>query len=191
MNSEYCEMVIEGSLDRIRGFVIGFLEGKGIQGEAIFEEDHHVENESRFGQMMRLVGVRGNRFHLIIGAEFLKLFEGALERRKEELVLKITSTKKISRASFGFRYRAYTRELGEELMTLFGDLEEGLRVRDYKPKETLLPEGKGVEAYAPLHEYEVKATGTIYGPVKDVVDFYGRAEHHDMVELDSIKLEYD
>ena len=44
MNSEYCEMVIEGSLDRIRGFVIGFLEGRGIQGEAIFEEDHHVEN---------------------------------------------------------------------------------------------------------------------------------------------------
>ena len=190
MNSEYCEMVIEGSLDRIRGFVIGFLEGRGIQGEAIFEEDHHVENESRFGQMMRLIGVKGNRFHLIIGAGFLKLFEGALERRKEELALKITSEKKISRASFGFRYRAYTRELGEELMTLFGDLGKGLQVRDYKPKETMMPEGKGVEAYAPLHEYEIKAAGTIYGPVRDVIDFYGSAEHHDMVELDSIKLEY-
>ncbi|MBN2539776.1 MAG: hypothetical protein JXB09_06985 [Deltaproteobacteria bacterium] len=190
MNSEYYEMVIEGSLDRIRGFVIGFLEGRGIQGEAIFEEDHHVENESRFGQMMRLIGVKGNRFHLIIGAEFLKLLEGALERRKDQLALKITSEKKISRASFGFRYRAYTRELGEELMILFGDPAEGIEVRDYKPKETVMPEGKGVEAYAPLHEYEIKATGTIYGPVRDVIDFYGRAEHQDMVELDSIKLEY-
>ncbi|HPQ43647.1 MAG TPA: hypothetical protein PKZ42_05400 [Syntrophales bacterium] len=190
MNNEYSEVVIEGSLDRIRGFVVGFLEGKGIQGEAIFEEEHHVANESRFGQMMRLIGVRGNRFHLIIETEFFKLLEEALKRRKEELALKITSEKKISRASFDFRYRAYTKELGEELMTLFGDLEEGLHMRDYQPKETLLPEGKGVEAYAPLHEYEIKAAGTISGPVKAVIDFYGRAEHHDMVELDNITLEY-
>jgi hypothetical protein len=59
MNKEYCEVVVEGSLDLIRGFVVGFLEGRGIQGEAIFGEDHHVENEGRFGQMMRLIGVKG------------------------------------------------------------------------------------------------------------------------------------
>jgi len=190
MNREYCEMEIEGSLDRIRGFVVGFLEGQGIQGEAIFGEDHRVGHESRFGQMMRLIGVKGNRFHLIIGAGFLKLFKEALEKRKEELGLKITWERKISQASFGFRYRAYTRELGEELMALFGDLAEGLQVRDYVPRETFSPEGKGMEAYAPLHEYEIKATGTIYGPAKEVIDFYGRAEHHDMVELGDIKLEY-
>jgi len=191
MNKEYCEVVVEGSLDLVRGFVVGLLEGRGIKGEAIFSEDHHVENEGRFGQMMRLIGVKGNRVHLIIGAGFLKLLEGALERRKEELALKIISEKKISQASFGFRYRAYTRELGDELMALFGDPPEGLQVADYKSKETVLPEGKGVEAYAPLHEYEIKAAGTVYGPVRNVIDFYGGAEHHDMVELDSIKLEYD
>ncbi|MDD5723068.1 MAG: hypothetical protein PHY29_04925 [Syntrophales bacterium] len=191
MNKEYCEVVVEGSLDLVRGFVVGFLEGRGIQGEAIFGEDHHVENEGKFGQMMRLIGVKGNRVHLIIGVGFHKLLEKALEKRKDELALKIISEKKISLASFGFRYRAYTKELGDELMALFGDPPKGLRVKDHKPKETVSPEGKGVEAYAPLHEYEVKATGTIYGPVSDVINFYGRAEHHDMVELDSIKLEYD
>jgi len=191
MNKEYCEVVVEGSLDLVRGFVIGFLEGKGIKGEAIFGEDHHVENEGRFGQMMRLIGVKGNRVHLIVGTGFHKLLEKALEKRKGELALKVISEKKIRQASFGFRYRAYTKELGDELGSLFGDPPGGLQVKDYKPKETVMPEGKGVEAYAPLHEYEVKATGTIYGPISNVVDFYGSAEHHDMVELDSIKLEYD
>ena len=191
MNREYCEVVVEGSLDLIRGFVVGFLEGRGIQGEAIFGEDHHVENEGKFGQMLRLIGVvKGNRVHLIVGTGFHKLLEGALEKRKEELALKIISEKKIRQASFGFRYRAYTREQGEKLMALFGDPQEGLQVRDHKTKETVSPEGKGVEAYAPLHEYEVKATGTIYGPIRDVIDFYGSAEHHDMVELDNIRLEY-
>ncbi len=190
MNREYCEVVVEGSLNLIRGFVVGFLEGRGIQGEAIFGEDHHVENEGKFGQMLRLIGVKGNRVHLIVGTGFHKLLEGALEKRKEELALKIISEKKIRQASFGFRYRAYTREQGEKLMALFGDPQEGLQVRDHKTKETVSPEGKGVEAYAPLHEYEVKATGTIYGPIRDVIDFYGSAEHHDMVELDNIRLEY-
>ncbi len=191
MNSEYCEVVIEGSIDCIRGFVVGFLEGRGIRGEAIFEEDHHVANESKFGQMMRLIGVKGDRFHLIIGVGFRRLIETALERRKDELGLKIISERKIKQASFVFHYRAYTKELGDELRALFGDLTEGLRVSDYKPSETLLPEGKGIEAYAPLHDYEIKATGTIYGPAKEVIDFYGEAEHHDMVKLESIQLEYD
>lgn len=191
MNKEYCEVVIEGeSLDLVRGFVVGFLEGKEIQGEAIFGEDHHVENESRFGQMLRLIGVRGNRFHLIIGAGFFTLLQGALERRNGELALKIISKKNIKQASFGFHFRAYTRELGTELKGLFENPPEGLQVKDYKPKETVLPEGKGVEAYAPLHEYEIKAAGTMYGPVKDAIEFYGRAEHYDMVELEDIKLEY-
>ena len=191
MNKEYCEVVVEGSLELIRGFVVGFLEGRGIQGEAIFGVDHHVENESKFGQMLRLIGIRGNRFRLIIDTGFLELLKEALERRKDELALKIVSEKKIRQASFGFRYRAYTRELGDELKSLFGDLSDGLKVKeDYKIKETMLPEGKGIEAYAPLHGYELKATGTIYGPVKDVIDFYGSAEHHDMVELDNIRLEY-
>ena len=192
MNKEYCEVVVEvkGSLDLVKGFVYGFLEGKGIQGEAIFGEDHHVENEGMFGQVMRLIGVKGNRVHLIVGAGFFKLLAKALERRKEEFALEIISERKLSQASFGFSYHAYTRELGDELEALFGAPPEGLQVKDYKPKETVSPEGKGVDAYAPLHEYEVKATGTIYGPIRDVIDFYGRAEHHNMVELDDIKLEY-
>ena len=190
MNREYCEVVVEGSLDLIRGFVLGFLEGREIQGEAIFGEDHHVANENKFGHLMRLIGVKGNHFHLIIGVGFFKLLEEALEKRKEEITLKVISEKKIKQASFRFRYRAYTMELGDELIALFRDLPEGLHVKDYKPRKTVLPEGKGVEAYAPLHEYEVKATGTIYGPVKSVIDFYGMAEHYDMIELNAIKLEY-
>ena len=191
MNKEYCEVVIEGeSLDLVRGFVIGFLEGKEIQGEAVFGEDHHVENESMFGQMLRLIGVRGNRFHLIIGAGFFTLLQEALERRSGELALKIISEKKIKNASFGFHFRAYTKDLGTELKALFENPPEELQVKDYKPKETVFPEGKGVEAYAPLHEYEIKATGTISGPICDVINFYGKVEHHDMVELADIKLTY-
>ena len=191
MNREYCEMVVEGSLELVEGFVIGFLEGKGIQGKAIFGENHHVQNEDRLGHMLHLVGMKGNRLHTIIGScSQQRLLKDALERRKEELDLKLVSEKRIVQASFVFRYRAYTKDLGDELKELFGKLPEGLQVEDYDPKETVYPEGKGLEAYAPLHEYEIKARGRIYGFAGDVIDLYGRAERYDMVELDDIKLEY-
>ncbi len=190
MNKEYYEIVVEGPFDLIKGFVVGFLEGRGIQGEAIFGEDHHVENEGRFGQLMRLIGIKGDRVHLIVGEGFMNILKEGIERRGHELALKIVSEKKIIQASFGFRYKAYKKDLGEQLISLFGDPPVGLSVADYESKETLLPEGKGVEAYAPLHEYEVNGSGRIYGSIKDVIGFYGTVEHRSMVELDAIKLEY-
>jgi len=146
MNREYCEMVVEGSLELVKGFVIGFLEGKGIQGEAIFGENHHVQNEDRLGHMLHLVGMKGNRLHTIIGScSQQRLLKDALERRKEELDLKLVSEKRIVQASFVFRYRAYTKDLGNELKKLFSGLPEGLQIEDYDPKETVYPEGRGVE----------------------------------------------
>jgi len=191
MMKAYCEVIVEGPFDLIKGFVIGFLEGSGIQGIAIFEEEHHVENEGRFGQLMRLIHVRGNRVHLIVGAGFHNLLSDALNNRQDNLNIRIVSVKEITNARFDFSYKAFARLFGEKLKDLFGHLPPGLTMSaDYAPREKILPEGKGVEAYAPLHEYEIQATGSVTGPVKEVIDFYGQVEHEQLVELGSIKLEY-
>ena len=105
------------------------------------------------------------------------------------MTLKSFPRREITEAYFEFSYHAYTRKLGDELKILFGSLPPGLRIENGKgPYEKVIPEGKGVEAYAPLHEYEIQAKGEIHGPVKAVIRLYGEAEHKDMVELGSIKL---
>lgn len=191
MIRKYYEVTIDGSLDLMKGFVLGFLEGKGIQGEAIFDEDHHVEDESKFGQLMRLIGARGGRTTLIVGSGFHDLIGQAIEHRGLQENLKITGVREIRDAYFDFSYRAYTRELGEKFKKLFGSLPDGMSIeKGTGPRETVLPEGKGVEAYAPLHEYEIRGKGEMHGPVKEVIDFYGMVEHEEMVELGKIKLKY-
>ena len=194
MIKKYNEVVLKGAFDLIRGFVIGFLEGSKIEGEAIFNEDHHIENEGAFGQLMRLVGIKGDQVRLIVGAGFHELLSEALGRRKQEVDITIVSVREISMAYFDFSYKAFTKELGNELKEIFGAISrdpEGLHMEaGYKPEEEIRPEGKGVETYAPLHEYQLKASGRIHGPVKDVIDFYGVVEHYDMVELGNIKIEY-
>jgi hypothetical protein len=191
MTKEYYEVIVEGSFELIKGFVLGYLEGSGIKGEAIFGEEHHVENESKFGQLLRILHVKDQQVHLIIGAGIHALLEKAVTNRLDELKIKLISVKKIREAHFEFTYKAFNREFGESLKNIFGKLPEGLRMAPgYEPKEKILPEGKGIEAYAPLHEYEIKAMGKISGSPKAVIDFYGEVEHNALVELDPIKLEY-
>lgn len=189
MNKKYNEVVFEGSFELMKGFVLGFLEGKGIEGEAIFETEHHIENESKFGQLLRFIGAKGNRTSLIVGAGLHDLIRKAIENRSLKNDLNIISVREITEAYFEFSYHAYSRKLGEELKALFGSLPPGLRIeKGQGPEEKVNPEGKGIEAYAPLHEYEIEARGEIHGPVKEVINLYGEAEHKDMVELGSIKL---
>jgi hypothetical protein len=191
MMKVYYEVIVEGSFDLIKGFVLGYIEGSGIKGEAIFGEEHHVENESKFGQLLRVLHVKGQQIHLIIGAGLHNLLEQAVSRRVDELKVKVISVREITDAYFDFSYKAFNRELGQNLKDTFGNLPEDLTmVPGYKPDEKITPEGKGVEAYAPLHEYEIKAKGRIYGPVKAVIIFYGEIEHNGLVELGDIKLEY-
>jgi hypothetical protein len=191
MTKGYYEVIVEGTLDLVKGFVLGYLEGSGIKGEAIFGEEHHVENESKFGQLMRLIHVKGQQVHMIVGKGLHDLLKEAVNRRKDEMKVKIVSVREIGDASFDFSYKAFTKELGETLKAKFGNLPKGLSVEDeYAPEEKISPEGKGVEAYAPLHEYELKAKGRIRGDIKPVIDFYGEIEHISMVELGDIKLSY-
>ncbi len=192
MTKGYYEVIVEGTLDLVKGFVLGFIDGSGIQGEAIFGEEHHVENESSFGQLMRLLHVKGEQVHMIVGMGLHNLLKEAVTRRMDELKVKIVSVREITDASFDFSYKAYKKELGETLKEKFGHLPEGLTMEGgYEPDEKINPEGKGIEAYAPLHEYELKAKGRIHGDIKPVIDFYGEVEHISMVELGDIKLKYN
>lgn len=189
MIKKYNEVVLEGSFDFMRGFVLGFVEGRGIRGEAIFETEHHIENESKFGQLLRIIGAKGNRTNLLVGSGLHDLLREAIEKRGLQKEIKIVSVREITEAYFEFSYHAYSRTLGEELKTLFGSLPPGLRLeKGHGPKETVHPEAKGIEVYAPLHEYEIEAKGEIHGPVKEVINLYGEVEHKAMVELGNIKL---
>jgi len=191
MNKSYCEVIVDGSFDLIRGFVLGFLEGKGLSGEAIFENEHHIQNENTFGQLLRFIGVKEEYIHCIVGCGFHNLLRQAVQNRGLQNEIKLISVRDIRDAYFEFNYRAYNRKLGEKFKVLFGSLPAGLRIEKGRgPEEQVHPDAKGIEAYAPLHEYELKGSGEIHGPVKEIIDFYGMLEHEEMIELGHIKLIY-
>jgi hypothetical protein len=188
MIKEYVEVVLDGPFDFIKGFVLGFMEGRGIQGDVIFEEAGRTRGDV-FVRLMRFVRLEEDHVHLIVGEGIHELLKEALEKRKNEAPVRIVRVRPIREARFGFRYRTYSRPLGEELGNLVRNLPEGLHLEGYAPKETLHPESKAIEAYAPEHPYAVEASGTVSGRAKEAIDLYNRLGRYEIAELGEIEMD--
>jgi len=49
MNEQYYEVVIEGHFDLMKGFIMGFLAGRGIEGGVFLDQECHIEGECSTG----------------------------------------------------------------------------------------------------------------------------------------------
>jgi hypothetical protein len=189
MPKKWYEIVIEGSFDLIKGFIIGFFEGRKISGAIIFEREHHVKREGEIEHLLRAIHVEEDRVHLIMGKRTFRILDQALNKRKHEIPLKVVSEKEIVRAHFNFTYAAYAKRFGNELKELFSNLPEGVRLEGYEPEEIERETKDSTAGYAPLHKYEIKAMGRVTGPAKGVIDFYDRLEHNAWIKFQEIELD--
>ena len=190
MKGKYFEVVVEGQSDLIKGFVLGFLEGKGTRASAVFAREHHVKGDSDLKHVFRVLTGKEDHVRVLVDEGVCQSLKESLAKVREALPLRLVSTREISSAYAAFTYEAYAKAMGDELKELFANLPEGVAVADYELEEKVDPEGKGIEAYAPLHQYEVKAKGRITGPVRPLIDFYDKLEQHPLVALEEIVLEF-
>ena len=129
MNESYFEVTIEGSLELMKGFVAGFLEGRGVAGDVFFGDDYHIDGESPAGLLLRLTGVRGKTCTVIVGAGLHDLLAAALEKRRRVVPLKILKVREVVDAAFEIAFRTYSREVGAELKGSAGEPSGGGRQR--------------------------------------------------------------
>jgi hypothetical protein len=189
MNESYVEVTIEGSVELVKGFFAGFLEGRDIAGNVFFGEEYHIETESPVGLLMRLTGIHGKTCTVIVGAGLSDLLSAALNKRRSIVPLRILKVRPVISAGFDVHFRTYSKEVGAELKNLLNQLPEGVISKSgFDLQEKFVPEGKGVEAYAPLHDYELHGKGRISGDVKGVFDLYHQLGRFEVDELGEMEL---
>jgi hypothetical protein len=190
MATTYKEIMIKGEPALIKGFVIGFLEGRGDQGETFVEEDR-IEEDSPLNMILHFFTGHAHLVPVIAETGMVESLCSALQNRKEEIPSEVMSVREVTGALFEFKYKTFSEEVGKSLRAFFSDLPPGVEMKTgYKPEEKITPSGKGVEAYAPLHDYELKGSGIVRGGVKEVYRFYCRAGRFEVVELGKLTLEY-
>ncbi|MFA5182910.1 MAG: hypothetical protein WC405_16445 [Syntrophales bacterium] len=190
MSGHYFEVVIEGNHEFIEGFVKGLIAERGIQEESFFGEDYNIDDETTLEMLARLVGMRGEHTVIIVESRVLEVIREALGRPGgKQGGISLLSVHRIKDAFFTFSIQTFSREIGKELDHILSEASAALKIEPpYAPQEKETPEGRGVEAYAPLHDYEFQAKGSISGDCAEVFHCYGKLKRYEVVDLGPMEI---
>jgi hypothetical protein len=192
MEKVFYELVIEGHLSTIKGFLFGLLEGSRQTGTVIFSRESNIKTETLSELFMEWTHLHESLCHLVIGEGLLEVIKNGLENTFNALKLKLKAVRKIKKASFHFQYEVYARKYGEEIKNIFKGLPSPLKTSsDYQPQEDIYLECKGIETLAPCHDYNLKAHGSIGGPIDVLLAFYKKIQDYELIKEDSITLYFE
>jgi len=185
MGCKYYEIVIDGDERISRAYIKGFILGKGIKSGIYFCSEHDISS----GHLKDLIHRFGTK-RILCRAGLRATIISALQRAPEELGLRVTRDNPVKAVSFKFKFDTSNRKVAGRLKRLFNLLPRGLRLAEFDPDEEIHPEAKGVEGYAPMHEYRYRAKGLIEGDVEQAILFHSRLKKNEFVDVDEMHLSF-
>ncbi|UCG50853.1 MAG: hypothetical protein JSW58_11695 [Candidatus Latescibacterota bacterium] len=177
----YYELVIKGSGRLLKGFVRGYQAAKSIKRGLIYCNDYPINTH----HLKEILTLRGDNVHLICAARLRSAFLKAVESAKD-LEFEVLSDQQITRTSLDFEFCTFNQDVASELKRIFRTLPVGLKLAQYEPKESVDPDAKGVEFYAPAHDYRFEAKGTVEGDIEKLISFHAKLAAHEFVEVEDI-----
>jgi len=192
MSVNQYELVIEGRENFVKGLLRGIAAGAKSSSQVLFNNEHNISRTTIAERIREFFDASSTHTHVVLDDSIVKLIEEVLEEEGEKLAVSIVSKLKVVSASFMFKYRAYAENYGKMLKSIFEELPEGISISsDYDPKESIHPEAKGAEGYAPEHDYEIHAKGSVSGNFNEILNLYARCENEPLIKTEKIELEFE
>jgi len=182
------EVVFQGKPKVVRAFLSGLLLGSGRQATVFYSFLDGVHHEGKAEKLAEIVGMRGSDCHVILDAETATWLKSLGRAINAETGLTITVNRRIRSASMELRYHGYAQRYEEEIRTALGDLPAGLKLTGFKQDVRVDPLAKGIEAYAPVHEYESIGKGLVTGPVDLVIELKRNLARFPLLKASDIEL---
>ena len=136
---------------------------------ALFAGEREDEWEERLrGVSYQAIAARGGG----IRASVRRLREASREALVQEAVemgqdrgidITLCAERPLAGAQFSFSFETFSREHAPGVRGLFEPAPKGVTFEDLAIEEEVHPEDKGVEAYAPVHDYALRGEGTACG----------------------------
>lgn len=163
------ELLIEGPEDALEPL---------LAGDAIRGSDLRLASESFTDRILELLNAR--KHHVVFASES--------QARELARHLHLEGIREVVEGRFGFKAEAYNPEIGAKIHdALNTDLPDGIMCVDLE-KEERHPEDKGVELFAPAHDYVYRARGTIVGPPPGILEMNRRLHRLDFVHEEPLEL---
>ena len=106
--------------------------------------------------------------------------------------LEITDTREVTGASLPFKFKCFSRDAAGEIRRILQeDIPEGVLLEDYREEEKVNPDAKGVELYAPTHEYTFEGKGIFRGDIAGIIEVAHQLAEDDFISASKIQLDTD
>jgi hypothetical protein len=193
MGKNYYEVVFEGSYNIICGMLEGFLLGKNVKWEWYSSKEAGIETETFTEIIKEWASLKTRLHHIVLEEDFYNAFQNSLKERSDLRHVKLKYTKSarlIKSCSFKFTANAFAKKYGEEIKEIIAAPPAGVIIENYTPVEETDQSAKGVELYAPVHDYTYRGEGTASGEAGAIIAFRKVLDDHPLVQVSGIKLNF-
>ena len=188
--TRWYEIAVHGREDMVRAFVAGFLAARGErEGLVLFGSELDLEAES-LGERLKELFVAGSHAILLAPEPLAGALADALVAAGPGVGVRLERRREVRAAAFTFHAEMFSRALAEGLrQALRGSVPEGTLVEDLNETEEVHPEARGVELYAPVHDYIYRASGRVAGLFPGVVEMRRRLADMEFVDVGGLHLD--
>jgi hypothetical protein len=172
------ELLIEGSEDLLKSLL------QDYPGEAIRGSELRLASESFTDRVREFLHAQTH--HVVFAPEphARELARAARERSG----VRLESVREVLEGRFGFTAKAYNPEIGAKIHdALNTNLPDGITCVDLE-KEERHPDSKGIEMFAPAHDYVYRSRGTIVGTPPGILEMNRRIVRLDFVHEEPLEL---
>ena len=185
--SEWHAIVVEGGEAQVRGFVAGFLaERKVDPASVVLGNDVGLAPESLVERLRALL--KGGHHALLVPHDLAAPMVEALWRVGADVGLRVADRHPIAGARFDLHAEVFSREVSTAIRAALHDLPDGVHFEQHTEHETEHVEHKGVELYAPVHDYTYGVKARVAGPLKGVLEVRRRLEAIEAVTVAALNL---
>jgi hypothetical protein len=185
----FYQVVLEGSPKTALGLLAGLQLGSGSAGTFYFCQHEGITTESLGERLAELVRLHPRDCELVVDGPMNQQLKRLAKRITEATGLKLTASRRIRSAGFDFRFEAFARRYGDDILKLLHDLPQGARLEGFGTKERISPDAVGIEAYAPAHDYELRGRGRVVGRIDAVIEARRRLQRQPLLQLEPIQLD--
>lgn len=187
--SSFYELVLTGPEDLVHGYLTGLTVGAGLDALVVFGPDEEIEGPGLGEKLKQALHVHAHQNQVVVDAATRALVKKNAKRMFAETGLELISDRRVRKARFDFRFKAYAARYGREIRALLKSLPRGVTLSSLNIDETVDPSAKGVEAYAATHDYEIKGDGTAHGRFDLVLQARRTMDTHPLIDVTDLRLD--
>lgn len=181
MSQQFSEVVIDAPFLLVKGFLMGYMQGRGSEIPYFFHRKHGIKHET-LGEMVKEVLHLECHTHLCLPDSIIPAITEALAAVHDRIRTSIKSEKAIKSASFTFSYHIYSENRSGPCKDVFRNLPEGVELQNYRPAELRSNSPVGIAEFSTINQYCYEGSGSVTGDFEGVMAVYLKIKRHSLCD---------